>query len=1665
MATLSRYHIQTALKKHPPQGALKDLTGNLLQVVNDEGYARVEDIHTKLFPLAQLASANTMLNRLLSDLNKHFTQQNLPIEARITQNRKAGARNRQVWFEGEIQVPAPFTTLEYLALNNQPLLPLEGQVLYGQRQRILLVTFNKHESRAVTEVFGPPLNHLTGKCILQQLPSPAHLEVYHLISQQGNLRAQRTILQAMQDLGEPRLDAIIATGICFGINPKKQNIGDVLISSHIAEYELNRVEATGEQRRGSIPEAPARLVQAATVLKHQRNLGWPDIEVGLLLSGEKLIDHLAFRDQLKADYPTAIGGEMEGMGTLQAASAEGVPWLVVKAICDFADGQKNTSSKERDQKLAAGNAAQVVRELLEMLFQPPEKPSGLPVPEVKALDLQQLPEHALYPTFGQETTLHLEMGMDLVEAIKEAVKAVNVQERLQKWANADRAQPLFALLGEYGMGKTISVQHLARTLQKEAQQDPAKRIPLLFDLRHLTGLHLRVPTLQDVLKECMARGWDPRGDGEPYTPGMVEEWIAQGAVVIFDGLDEALVKMNGREGQAFTRNLLSLVTRHLNALREHRKTHPGAPDPRWIPRVLLTCRSHYFRDITAQKNHFGGEDRLHLQDEYQVMELLPLTSNQIQHYLQTLFADQMPEVMRTLGSIHNLSEFCQRPYTLNLLGTLLPELLTQKQQGTPIRVVHLYQRVVDRWLSRDAGKHHLRVEDKINLAGFIAHTMSTQGASFLSAQQLEDSFQIWRSASRVRQSRYPQDFVEQLEEDLRTSTFLVRHDLGGKTYGFRFAHTSLQEYFLAQHLLEALLEGQLEHWQIQTPSSETLNFLAELLADLSSAAAQKLRENARKLRANYLPRASELLFQLGLTLHANAMFPLPLQGMDLRGAQLKFQTIGVAGSPLNLRGIKLGGADLTETTWVEVSLDQADLVGANLSRTEWKECSLRFANLSNTNLTGAIFHHPRMGGVVLEGVEDHQLYFVEPENMPDDTPGMCLPMKPAGPRTPVLRNSNFESTGTLDWSANGHLLAHGDAEGVVTVLDARTLRILHRFHHPGTVHQVAFSPDSLWLASCCTSGVIRVHELNTRKVVYEHHTWTSSWHHLIWHPSGQGLYASDANGKLMFFPELSSARLSILKELFMGCHHLQVDPAGKVLLAGVGRAVQLLDAHTLETQHTWYTPEDGAWIEASPDFREVYVVGEKELYQCDLQTGEVLQEMPHGLKQIHVLKTSPSGEALLINDGSGFLQLRDPLTLEWQQTLLTFGHGLGAIQWSPDGQQLAAVYMNMLLVVDVCTDQVQAGLVGVRRGLEHVVWSPDSTWVVVGNKKSTSVLEGSSGRLLYQHLEGVSFMQPNLWSPDSELLILPLRGQPLCWLNCKTGETQCFQHVVLPDLPRLAWSPDGQLLACMGHDRRLLLLNRQGKVVEELDLSHQQDLRFMEWASSGTGLLLTSRQAVLHVKISPLHVEWNRTLHFVPKEMLILPDDEAVLVSGGQGGLQLLDLKSGQVLYSNLELRAHFMHLQEYGAVSVLRWGHPGLQLYSDGTLRELSGEETRWLDEKQERDRQQAALVEESQLKPRQWLADAPEAWRNSMLHSPDGSRLLLPAMDGFLHLHEVADDVLMYQRSVFVASNTHLCWDPFEDEVVFSSGSVSRHLQWEVHTTDGGVRVLPWEAFEPGL
>lgn len=201
-----------------------------------------------------------------------------------------------------------------------------------------------------------------------------YLIAHVLCENQGSIKEGGAILTTQEALNEVMPKACLMIGIAYGANEQRQSIGDILISKYVQPYESIRISTSEEgcvyeeDRNGG--KSPGRII-----INSFTNFDFPDkkykIWKGTILSGEKLIDNKEYKRKLMERFEICnqnrnneiIGGEMEGVGLASTLTHNGNEnWIIVKAICDWADGNKK-ENKEKRQQLAAENAVDFCKKI------------------------------------------------------------------------------------------------------------------------------------------------------------------------------------------------------------------------------------------------------------------------------------------------------------------------------------------------------------------------------------------------------------------------------------------------------------------------------------------------------------------------------------------------------------------------------------------------------------------------------------------------------------------------------------------------------------------------------------------------------------------------------------------------------------------------------------------------------------------------------------------------------------------------------------------------------------------------------------------------------------------------------------------------------------------------------------------------------------------------------------------------------------------------------------------------------------------------------------------------------------------------------------------------------------------------------------------------------
>ena len=161
---------------------------------------------------------------------------------------------------------------------------------------------------------------------------------------------------------------MINTGVAGSLN-NDLNIGDILISKDAVHHDVDVTifsYKVGEVPQLGIREFPADagLISVAekAIKENQPDLNY---RVGRVASGDQFISSSEVKERIIRDFE-ADCAEMEGASIAHGAYLNGIPFVIIRAISDKADG-----SAEQDyptfEKAAAAHCAKLVADMLALI--------------------------------------------------------------------------------------------------------------------------------------------------------------------------------------------------------------------------------------------------------------------------------------------------------------------------------------------------------------------------------------------------------------------------------------------------------------------------------------------------------------------------------------------------------------------------------------------------------------------------------------------------------------------------------------------------------------------------------------------------------------------------------------------------------------------------------------------------------------------------------------------------------------------------------------------------------------------------------------------------------------------------------------------------------------------------------------------------------------------------------------------------------------------------------------------------------------------------------------------------------------------------------------------------------------------------------------------------
>ncbi len=481
---------------------------------------------------------------------------------------------------------------------------------------------------------------------------------------------------------------------------------------------------------------------------------------------------------------------------------------------------------------------------------------------------------------------------------------------LDRWLNRPEARQI-TLLGDYGTGKTSLARKLAHDLGEKHLKDPTQPVPVLVNLREARS-SLGLENL--VIHHLQAHGID-RASFKAFRHLLEQGFI----VLIFDGFDELVTRTNAR------------LT--LENLRELNRAVMGKA------KVLLTCRTHYFRDTEEEKTFIGTDQKPGLskgstdlyreisnRPDFKIVYLQEFSEDQVKEYFNKIFGPVGPENYRIMKGIYNLEKLSKRPVLLDMIVNSLGRMAENKKTLRPAELYDAYTRL---WVDRNDWRNVLSPGEKMIFVEELAFLLWESEKDFIHHREL----------SGVLKSHFKESIKESMEMEfadyeVRTATFLQRDSAGN----YSFSHRSFMEFFLVKRMIRLFTDRGIDALAMRRLSPEVLGFLTDLVMDKKEPWEQAANT---LLTGTYRPKTSENAFLL------------------LAGLYRKIDP----GSPVHLPiGIKLPGAQLAGTDLENIVLHQAELQGA-----DFRSANLTGTDLTRSDLTGSVLDSAVLTGVKLEG--------------------------------------------------------------------------------------------------------------------------------------------------------------------------------------------------------------------------------------------------------------------------------------------------------------------------------------------------------------------------------------------------------------------------------------------------------------------------------------------------------------------------------------------------------------------------------------------------------------------------------------------------------------------------------------------------------------------------
>ncbi|RCJ41278.1 hypothetical protein A6770_09405 [Nostoc minutum NIES-26] len=770
-------------------------------------------------------------------------------------------------------------------------------------------------------------------------------------------------------------------------------------------------------------------------------------------------------------------------------------------------------------------------------------------------------------------------------------------------------------------------------------------------------------------------------------------------------------------------------------------------------KVILTCRTEHFPDAKEGRALLNAELQASTKQltgetpQFEVLELEKFNDEQIRLVLS--YQTQTATVEQVMGN-PQLLDLARRPVMTELILEALPDI----EAGKPVDMSRVYLYAVRRKMERDikSDRTFTSLAEKLYFLCELSWEM-------LSTDQMSLNYRLFPDRIRRLFGSVVQEEkdLDHWHYDMMGQTMLIRNADGDYTP----AHRSLLEFFVAYKFAAELGVLASDFTELAQAQSGLDSSAVPVDYTWSGYFSRQLDDAIAPLKAFTSESFEKLRETFGKVSLTKAVMDLLVPMLGDNNSLIK----------------------VIEATRFR-SEDEVGYVGGNAATLAVKidKGALEGRDLSCTLIKGTDFSNARLQSV----------------NFTEANLANCAFTQALG------------AVFSIAFSRDGKLLATGDGNGVVRLLDTATYKeILTCKGHGSMVPSVAFSPSDRILASGSYDRTIKLWCIQTGECLNTLQGHASGIRSIAFSPSGR-LLASNGNENIIRLWNVDTGEsLTAFHGHSDHIRSVAFDPSGMMLVSASGdktiriwdvnsgKCLKILDGHT-----------DGIRSIALNSTGEIIASSSSDstIRLWDIKTGKCLNILQGHTSAVMSVVFSNCDQIIVSGGDDQTVRLWDVQTGKCLNIIQGHTNIVRSIAFHPSSQTFASgSYDKTVKIWDINTCECLKTVQGHANWINSVAFSPSGQTLASGGNDATVIWNANTGKCLRTLQLHTDWVFSVAFSPCGKILASSGADAKVRLWNIETGECLTILYGHTDWICSVVFSADGKLLASSGVDKKLKL--------------------------------------------------------------------------------------------------------------------------------------------------------------------------------------------------------------------------------------------------------------------